>query len=70
MRKGRYFKSMYIQFTTGLRNICTMSQERGKKLQTCPKLNNNFTKEFSFYMKVWILLLENIKSDKEKLSML
>ena len=52
MRKGRFLKSMYIQFTTGLHNICTMNQERGKILQTCLKLNNNFTKEFSFYMKV------------------
>jgi hypothetical protein len=52
MRKGRFFKSMYIHFNTGLRNICTMNQERGKTLQTCLKLNNNFTKKFGFYMKV------------------
>jgi hypothetical protein len=50
--KGDFLKSMYIHFTTGLRNICTMNQERGKKLQTCLKLNNNFAEEFSFYLKV------------------
>jgi hypothetical protein len=38
MRKGRLFKSMYIYFTTGLRNICTMNQERGKKTANLSKI--------------------------------
>jgi hypothetical protein len=47
-----------------------MNQERGKIQQACLELNNNFTKKFSFYAKVRILLLEKMKSDKEKLDML